>query len=370
MGVSVADTLQDVIEHRRASADALDDPEDIENQAIRDWMRHNVAFRYHQHKYVVVKTVLPVRWRDRAVKITTPEDVLPMLRSLKREPSVLASLRRVFGSVGPAVCTTDDGMIAILADEFAHQRIWLFRDAKSPPIAVLTDPAVYTALNGQFQTAVDFLYLARWEGKQFLRGYVPFIHGVTAGRSGITVATGFDVGQIGADDLGALGLPASLVPKLLPFAGRTFKGMTRAQVAARVLQLGAVPTLTKAEADAADLVVHRKHLAAAIAAWNARRQPNVPEFKALPSNWQTVLFSRTFHQGVGMPDTAVARVFYAAATSGKWAEAVAALRNYPVPEIWYRERVQKEAALLQTKLPPPVAAANAAPPGPAKAKPP
>ena len=360
----MSDTIQDGINHARTSANVLDDPDDIENRAILQWMNHHVSFQYGAHKYVIVTEMLPLRWRARAVRIYAAEDARALMWPLKHNHTAMTGLRKAVGRIEPNMCFSDDGVIVTLAESLATKRAWLFEDAKKPPIAGHTDPTVYTALNGAFGSAVDFAYLSRWEGDQYLRGYVPFVNGVTAGGSGMTIATGFDVGQITEMELSKLDLRPETGPKLAPFAGIRFTGKTRAQVAAIVAKRGPMPVLTKQEADAADLIIHRKHLAAAVTAWNTRRKPGVPEFKALPAPWQTVLFSRTFHQGTGMADTAVARPFYSAATAGKWTEAADALQNYAVAPAWYKTRVTQEATFLRTAVPPPVAAPpGVAPPG-------
>jgi len=69
-------------------------------------------------------------------------------------------------------------------------------------------------------------------------------------------------------------------------------------------------------------------------------------FTDLTQAQQTVIFSRTFHQGVGMPNTRQAQDFYGAATQGRWLDAEVSLRNYPVRENWYKNRVGLEADLL------------------------
>lgn len=356
--MTMSDTIQADVDHMRVSADVLDDPDDIENRAILDWMKHHVAFSYHTHKYVIVTELLPLRWRTRAVPIPTTESALTILTPIKQNHVALAALRAAVEHMIPNMCFDADGAIALLADALVTKRALLFIDAKKPPVAVQTDSSVYTMLNATNGTSVDFSYLSRWEGNQYLRGYVPFIKGVTAGRSGMTVATGFDVGQMSELELSKLELRPETGPKLAPFAHRPFTGLTRAKVAAAVVKLGPVPILTKEEADTADLVVHGKHLRATVTSWNARRGPGVPEFKALPVPWQTVLFSRTFHQGTGMPDTLVAKPFYTAATAGHWAQAATALQNYAVTAVWYRTRVTQEAAFLRTAMPPPVTAAG------------
>lgn len=359
----MGDTIQDSIDHVRASADVLSDPDDLDNLAIMGWMRHHAAFRRHHHSYVIGTDTLPPLWRREVVNFTGLQDALALLRPLKTDHLAMAGLRRALNAVARQVKPTDDAVISGLADALVSHKAWLIRDAKKPVTIVKTDPAVYAKLNAEGGTNVDFAYLSRWEGNQFLRGYVPFSKGITAGVSGMTVATGFDLGQINQGQYDKLNLPPTILPKVQPFlhpAGekrsgeQRFKGKTRAQVAAVVAKLKPVPLLTKDEADAADLAVHGKHLRSAVASWNTRHAKGVPDFRDLPGNWQTVLFSRTFHQGTGMPDTAVAKPFYTAAIAGKWAQAADALQNYAVPQAWYKTRVGQEAALLRTQLPPPV----------------
>ncbi len=350
----MSDTIQDDIDHVRASADVLSDPDDLDNLAILGWMRHHAAFRRHHHSYVIGTDTLPPLWRREVVDFPAQQDALALLRPLKTDHLAMAGLRRALNAVAPQVKPTDDAVITGLADALASHKAWLIRDAKKPVTVVKTDPAVYAKLNAEGGTNVDFAYLSRWEGNQFLRGYVPFAKGVTAGASGMTVATGFDLGQINQREYDKLNLPATVLPKVQPFLDLKFTRKTRKEVAAIVAKLKPVPLLTKDEADAADLAVHGKHLRAAIASWNTRHDQGVPDFKDLPGNWQTVLFSRTFHQGLGMPDTRVAQPFYTAATAGKWAQAADALQNYAVPQAWYKTRVAQEAALLRTQLPPPV----------------
>jgi hypothetical protein len=178
----------------------------------------------------------------------------------------------------------------------------------------------------------------------------------------MTIATGFDIGQRSGSQLSKMALPPEVKQKLEAYAGVKFTGMSRAHVLRAISDYGPIPVLTKQEADLVDGVVHGEHLRSARDSFNARRKPGIPHFQNLPANWETVLFSRTFHQGVGMPDTAVARPFYTAVIEGRWQDAITALRNYHVSAGWYRERVTQEAALLATQLPAPVQLPIAPPP--------
>jgi len=63
-----------------------------------------------------------------------------------------------------------------------------------------------------------------------------------------------------------------------------------------------------------------------------------------------VILSRTYHQGIGMPETAVAQNFYSAAQKGDWITAEKALRGDNVLPNWYKTRVHQEADLLANDL--------------------
>jgi hypothetical protein len=370
----MGDTISAATAHARASADALDDPIDLENQAIRAWMKHHWSFSHGTKHYVVGTETLPARWEQLRMGFAFESDAVQLLSTMKHDHAAMAGMRKTVMEVNGAPFSADDaGVIATLAHFLVIGCAWLFDTAARPPVAGKTSPEVYTKLNAELGTSVDFAYLARWEGGQYLRGYVPFAQGIVAGNSGLTIATGFDVGQRSEAALADMKLPPEVGPKLAPYASQRFRGKNRAQVLQIVAKRGPIPVLTKAEADQVDAVVHREHLLAARDSFNARRKPGVPTFQNLPANWQTVLFSRTFHQGTGMPDTGVAKPFYAAVTAGKWQEAVTALRNYAVSQDWYKTRVAQEAALLATRLPPAVApppAPAGRPPAPPGARPP
>lgn len=368
----MADSLDDLRDHARASADALADPDDLENAVIRSWLGKHVSFAEGKRRWVVGVQTLPVRWRTRARTFMSSDDAARFLRGIMVGTRAVNQVRDAMIAVhgAPLSCSSETAA-TMLAGYLMNGRAWLMEAAEQIPTAGKTDSAVYATLNAERGTNVDFAYLGRWEGGQYLRGYVPFMKdGVVAGKSGLTIATGFDIGQKTEAQLADLDLDPELIVLLTPFANLRFPKLARAGVLKAISNRGPIPTVTKEQADAIDATVHGEHLDAAIASWNTRRAKGVPAFKELPSAWQTVLFSRTFHQGSGMPNTAVAKPFYEAARTGKWAEAVTALGSYAVKEEWYKARVSAEAALLRTDIPPPVpppAPAPAATPGRAPA---
>lgn len=63
---------------------------------------------------------------------------------------------------------------------------------------------------------IDWEFIASLEGKGVTTGYVP---DPTGSKSGVTIATGFDLGQRNESDLTTLGISAALITKLKPYLG-------------------------------------------------------------------------------------------------------------------------------------------------------
>lgn len=223
------------------------------------------------------------------------------------------------------------------------------RHHKKPEFAK-PDAKVMAAINKELGTNINFDKLADFEGGQSLKGYIPgHTLGVkddvakVAGKSGVTVATGFDIGQWTVSDLSQkLGLPDSLQKKYKRFCSKP------KQLAIDELEKEGL-SVTKLEADQTDLRVQRYHLVAAMATWDDDPKPS-KKFVDLTMAQQTVVLSRTYHQGIGMPETAVAQDFYNAAQKGDWVAAEKALRKYHVKQGWYKVRVSQEADYLAEDL--------------------
>lgn len=67
---------------------------------------------------------------------------------------------------------------------------------------------------------IDYKFLSDLEGGSKTSGYVPAA-GVS--KSGVTIATGFDLGQRSESDLTTLGLNKILIKKLKPYLGKKSK---------------------------------------------------------------------------------------------------------------------------------------------------
>lgn len=220
------------------------------------------------------------------------------------------------------------------------------------------NPEVMAAINRELGTRINFDKLADFEGGQQTHGYIPgHTPGVAndgvnvQGQSGVTIATGFDIGQWHHLALTRnLQLPATLARRYSPFCNR------KRQRAVDAFEKSGGLVISKPEADATDMHVQRFHLVAAIGDWDADPKPT-KRFVELTAAQQTVVLSRTYHQGVRMPQTAVAEEFYTAAQKGDWIAAERALRNYDVKDKWYKVRVNAEADYLAQERRSPAAAA-------------
>lgn len=205
-----------------------------------------------------------------------------------------------------------------------------------------TKADIANALNQQFGTNIDFSRVPEFEGTQSLNGYLPMNRdGTVIGNSGITIATGFDIGQHSAQEIKNFHFPKALENKLLPFVS------AKIDEAKKLLPLAKQILLTKEEADLVDYKAAKSYINKTSQTWNSRKLENTPDFNKLTQAQQTVLYIRTFHQGPGMPDTAVAYNFYHAALKNNWDDAARYLKNYDVKGDWYKDRVAKEAKLLQ-----------------------
>ena len=132
-------------------------------------------------------------------------------------------------------------------------------------------------------TKVNFGFISDLEGGPRLTGYVPDSQ---LSNSGITIATGFDLGQRSVQDLQRL-LPHSLVVKLNLYCG------LKRQAALSVLRQKPL-VIDEDEACAMDLCAKSQLLEQLTERYN--RASTVP-FNQLPEHCQTVIASVAFQYG-------------------------------------------------------------------------
>lgn len=184
---------------------------------------------------------------------------------------------------------------------------------------------------------IDWGFIGPLEGERLQDGYVPELG---RSQSGVTVATGVDLGQRNSRDLERLGLSDSLRAKLEPYLGLK---QHEAQAA-----LDANPLhLSEAEVDELDQAVrgHQVDLVvneynSEVTALNAADGGNRPTFQELPREMQTVIASVSFQYG---DLSEKAPNFFEQVTHQRWDDALANLRNFGDD---YSTRRNTEADLL------------------------
>ncbi|UCE04336.1 MAG: peptidase [bacterium] len=178
---------------------------------------------------------------------------------------------------------------------------------------------------------IDFSFISELEGGRRTTGYVPE---PDTSRSGVTIATGVDLGQMGESDLEQLDLPDELKAKLRPYLG--------------LIKFDAIDILnaqplevTLEEAEQIDREVKSRFLNTL-----ARKYQNETNqfFENLPIGVRTVIASVAFQYGDLASQTPN---FWRQVTIGDWQGAYQNLRNFGDS---YSTRRNKEADLLRESL--------------------
>lgn len=175
------------------------------------------------------------------------------------------------------------------------------------------------------EQGVDFGFIKDLEGYK-TTGYVPKKDGEVLGESGVTIASGFDLGQRGVQDLA--GLPEDLAIKLLPYL--SLKGKDADTIASNL-------KVSKEEADIINEFAKQKAMSRLSRQWFGTTGTS---FESLPSNKQTAVASVAFQYGDLAKKTPN---FWRQVTDGDWS---AAKRNLLDFKDKYPTRRKKEAALL------------------------
>ena len=155
---------------------------------------------------------------------------------------------------------------------------------------------------------IDWDFISAREGKGRLTGYVPDADG---SKSGVTIATGFDLGARNLADL--KGLPKALIDKLTPFLG--IKGAEAEEVADNLL-------VTDPEAKTIDEFSKKDAVEKLQSKWQAATSES---FDDLPKHKATVIASVAFQYGDLQSETPN---FWRQVTSDDWDAAEKNLRNF------------------------------------------
>jgi len=178
---------------------------------------------------------------------------------------------------------------------------------------------------------IDFNFISEREGGRRTTGYVPNPEG---SRSGVTIGTGIDLGQMGESDLEQFDLPSDLKDKLRPYLGKVkFEAVDL---------LNSMPLqVTDAEAELIDKQVKSRFLRDLERKFNSA---STVRFDELPDGVQTVIASVAFQYGDLRSKTPN---FWRQITTGDWQGAYSNLRNFGDS---YPTRRNLEADLLKSSL--------------------
>jgi hypothetical protein len=177
--------------------------------------------------------------------------------------------------------------------------------------------------------AIDWNFISQQEGGQKLKGYVPSGNK----KSGVTIATGFDIGQRSRADIGRMPIAQGLKTKLTQYAALTRQSAVAA--------LGQAPlSITKSEADSIDRSVKSSVLSQLRRNYNVSTGSGVTSFDQLPSEAQTVIASLAFQYGDLRRETPI---IWNLVTQQNWFAAIQELNNFGD---LYPSRRRREAAYL------------------------
>ena len=190
------------------------------------------------------------------------------------------------------------------------------------------------------------------EGPQQLRGYIPcrWTRGRTRnytgqphpeeytamGASGVTIATGVDLGQRRADELLSWGLSDGVVNSLSPYIG--------CKQDAAIAALYRIPLVVSQETgDGIDTAVHAGYLRSYVVP--IYDDGSARPFGELPRQAQAAIMSLCYQRGPGWPRKHAPNT-WAAFLRGDWTDAARRLRTHSYWE-GYQARRALEGALLQ-----------------------
>lgn len=178
---------------------------------------------------------------------------------------------------------------------------------------------------------IDYSFLSELEGGSKTTGYVP---AADVSKSGVTIATGFDLGQRNEVDLSNLGLSADLQGKLKPYLGKKAKD-AQAELDKKPL------SIKDEEAEEIDKAVKKSHIDMLKLKYDAAAESK-KKFTDLPAEAQTVIASVSFQYGTNLSTRAPK--FWDAAKKQDWKECATILKSFGDA---YPSRRKKEANLLE-----------------------
>ena len=194
------------------------------------------------------------------------------------------------------------------------------------------------------------LDLERREKMEAMKRGVPPPQRKWANNSGVTIGSGFDLGQTSADEMRGMGFDESFIQKCAPYIGKK-------RVAADDELRKRPLVLTDKEIDQVNDIVMMDKAQKSIQDWDSRiarlkkTMPNAPFFHEMNSAQQTIVFSRYYHQGPGWIGRTANRPMFEAMKRNDWAmvkRQLEGLVNSSGPR-WLKDRFWKELEFLSGK---------------------
>ena len=164
---------------------------------------------------------------------------------------------------------------------------------------------------------IDWNFISAREGGSRLKGYIPKANGEVLDSSGVTIATGFDIGQYSENDLVKLGLPDDLIDLLAPYC------LARGLDADEMLSIHGAPEITDTEAFALDNASHTRTVDLLKKKFNKEAYCR---FEALHPQIQTAIASVAFQYGIGLKYKTP--MFWKQITTHDWDGVLSNLRNF------------------------------------------
>ena len=192
------------------------------------------------------------------------------------------------------------------------------------PEAVVENPAAISIRN----TKIDRKFIEKMEGS-VMKGYVPLPQST---QSGVTIASGFDLGQMHLKEFNQLPINDALKAKLRPYVG-----LKRFQAVA-FLKKHPLAINVK-EMQQLDEIAANKILLPLVKNYNKASKVG---FNALPAEAQTALFSFAYQYGPGFMKKASTRKLWHNYVEQNWSGVTATLRGFKM----YAPRRHQEAKLV------------------------
>ena len=195
-------------------------------------------------------------------------------------------------------------------------------------------------VRGQNFSQINLNFITKNEGGNLVRPYFPGNPDAHP-NAGLTIGKGVDLTQNSADDLRRMGVPQSVVDKLVPFFGKNAPDAYKFALAHK----NDPPPLTTAELDQLNRAVLFNNFEQAGHAYN-EASPTA-NLRDLPWQAQTVIADLWYNRG----DLRVkAPHFWERVTLGKWEDAAHLLENYRTGDKRLDERAKEDGAQLRQAL--------------------